>query len=197
MKVGRKEQVTIMTRWMLQGIGAMALVFAAALWQGCEVDLGGTGNGEDHSATTTAATDTPVVAAAAAEEEDEGEASTGGSSTAPSGNVAGFNPSGSRQIANRDGGGNFVYNPDNSRKSSKVVLPTSWGYSVNGAQIYASDGSHFDALTRAYPNEDDGRPRYYGSKNIGLYPQNITIAYTHEDGTRTHMIIPNPQQRYD
>lgn len=96
-----------------------------------------------------------------------------------------------------DGGGGFVSNPDNSRGTLKFILPVSYGHSVTRVTVYTASGAFFDEFYRQMPNEHGDRPRWYGTRPIGLFPANCVMKAVLQDGSCRSATIPNPQQRYD
>lgn len=109
-----------------------------------------------------------------------------------------FDPEKAVQIPNSDGPGGFVSNPDNSRDTLKIVYPSQYSGQIEEVMAFSSNVL-FDTLYRETPDEGGDRQRYYGTKNIGEYPDGLIVQATLE-GTNVPPIwfeLPNPQQRYD
>lgn len=101
-----------------------------------------------------------------------------------------------KTLKKRDGSGNFTYNPNNSRKTLKVILPSSYNGKVQNIKAY-DDGDVLDTLRQATPNEWGNRPRYYGSKSLGSYPNGLLLVISLKEGDQHCVTIDNPRQRQD
>jgi hypothetical protein len=93
-------------------------------------------------------------------------------------------------IKNKDGSGGFKWNMQSSKPTSKVMLPGSYTGDVVSSggkeRVYvcSSNGSEFDTMSRATPNEWGDRMRFYGSKSKSSYGQqtNLTLVAPLRDG---------------
>jgi hypothetical protein len=159
-------------------------MFAGA---GCEVNVGEHNSGEEPAAWTPEANQDASV-------DDEQESGGGDAEETPAPIPA---SEGCTTLEISDGGGGFVSNPDNSRGTLKFVFPASYADQVSRVTVYTSSGAHFDTMYREFPNEDDGRPRYYGTKPIEQYPDNLHCQVLMNDGSCRQFILTDPQQRYD
>lgn len=112
---------------------------------------------------------------------------------------------GGATVSISDGPGGFVNNPDNSRDTMKLVMPAQYANRITEIKVYTPDGAYFDTLYRATPDEEGDRQRYYGTRNIGEYPDNlkvkVVLADPQPDGTTKAssfvFVIPDPQERMD
>ncbi|HRZ11788.1 MAG TPA: hypothetical protein P5567_04965 [Kiritimatiellia bacterium] len=95
-----------------------------------------------------------------------------------------------------DGAGGFVSNPDNMHETLKFVFPASFRDQISRVTVFTSDGRFFDEFWREFPDEEDGRPRYYGTKPVELYPANMYLRVLMNDGSCRSLQHPNPQQRF-
>lgn len=112
---------------------------------------------------------------------------------------------GGATISISDGPGGFVNNPDNSRDTLKLVMPSQYSDRITEIRVYGPDGKWFDTLYRETPDEGGHRQRYYGTRNISDYPDNLRVRVSlsdpQPDGTtkpsRIVFVIPDPQERMD
>ena len=179
------------------GTATAFLVTAPLLICGCEFDLGDNTDEADPAAAEVAsaseATPSSVPATADAP-------ATETSPAAPDGPILEYEElagRGSVALPVNDGGGGFVSNPENSRGTLKFVWPKSYSDQISSVNTYAPGGGLFDGFYRELPNEHDGRPRYYGTRGIAEYPDNLSVRVVFVDGTVGTLTLPNPQQRYD
>ena len=104
-----------------------------------------------------------------------------------------------------DGPGGFVNNPDNSRRTLKLVFPAPYSGRIAQVRVYTENGELFDTLVRETPNEHGNRERYYGTRPIHSYPDNLHVLVTlrepQPDGTTAEtyfvFVLRDPQQRVD
>lgn len=104
-----------------------------------------------------------------------------------------------------DGPGGFVNNPDNSRRTLKIVFPAPYSGRIAQVRVYTAEGELFDTLIRETPNEHGNRERYYGTRPIHSYPDNLHVLVTlrepQPDGTTAEtyfvFVLPDPQKRVD
>lgn len=104
-----------------------------------------------------------------------------------------------------DGPGGFVNNPDNSRRTLKLVFPAPYSGRIAQVRAYTAQGELYDTLVRVTPNEHGNRERYYGTHPIAQYPDNLHVLVTlrepQPDGTMVEtyfvFVLPDPQERVD
>ncbi len=104
-----------------------------------------------------------------------------------------------------DGPGGFVNNPENSRRTLKIVFPAPYSGRIAQVRVYTAEGELYDTLIRVTPNEHGNRERYYGTRPIHSYPDHLHVLVTlrepQPDGTtaETHFVfvLPDPQARVD
>ncbi len=108
-----------------------------------------------------------------------------------------FSGTGCEQLPLTDGGGGFVSNPANLRGTLKFVFPVSYQDRISRVTLFTADGMFFDEMYRQLPNEADGRPRYYGTMHIEVYPPNLYLRVIMNDGSCRSLQHPDPQTRYD
>ncbi|MCX7818742.1 MAG: hypothetical protein N2652_05975 [Kiritimatiellae bacterium] len=104
-----------------------------------------------------------------------------------------------------DGPGGFVNNPENSRGTLKLVFPAAYSDRIEQVRVYTAEGELFDTLYRQTPDEHGNRQRYYGTRPIEDYPDNLHVLVTllepKPDGTTAEshfvFVLPDPQRRMD
>lgn len=99
------------------------------------------------------------------------------------------------QIRLTDGPGNFVYNPETSKGTGKVVLPSSYNEKVDNVSAY-KDGEKIEVLRYA-GLEVRNRRRWYFRKSPSSYSNNILVAVKMNAGDTRCVTIPDPKRRYD
>ena len=112
----------------------------------------------------------------------------------PSLHPAVFSTEGCKIITSRESG--FVNNPNSSRKSLKIILPNK--YSGTVARVVCFNDGYQEQIDRTTPNEEVNRQRYYGSKPIASYPDNLWIRWDcNENGVSKDYayLVKDPQQR--
>lgn len=95
-----------------------------------------------------------------------------------------------------DGSGGLCFNPENSRKTFKVILPGKFTDKIKKVEIFGKD-DFYEELYRAKPNEYGERSRYYGRKNIKKYPSPISVFFTLKNGDIGTFKVKNSQKRQD
>ena len=99
------------------------------------------------------------------------------------------------QIKRSDGPGGFVYNPETSKGTAKVVLPSSYNEKVDKVSAYQS-GDRLEVLRYAGFEVRDRR-RWYFSKRPSSYPDDILVVVKMKTGENRCVTIPDPEKRYD
>ncbi len=100
------------------------------------------------------------------------------------------------QIDRSDGSGGFKNNPENSRNTVKIMFPNELTGKIKQVRV-ANNGSIFDTLYRATPNEWGDRERYYGHKSLSSYPDNLLVIAELYNAETHCVMIPDPQRVYD
>ncbi len=163
--------------------GLAFLTLALFLTAGCELDLGESGGDDETEDQTTETTDTADTDATA-EDNEEADAPV-------------VDANGCTILSTSDGGSGFVSNPASSRGTLKLIFPNRYEATIGAVNAYTADGLFSDVFNRVMPNEYDDRPRYYGTKGISEYPDNLIVVAEISDGGCLTFTLPNPQQRYD
>jgi hypothetical protein len=96
-----------------------------------------------------------------------------------------------------DGPGGFVNNPENSRGTLKIIFPSRYTGMITRVVAQAEDGEFRETLERVLPNESGDRERYYGSKPIDSYPDDLIVTANLLNGSSIYYVIENPQARVD
>lgn len=98
-------------------------------------------------------------------------------------------------ISRRDGSGGFKNNPKNSKGTLKIMFPKSMTGKISNVKVYA-DGDEVDKL-RLGGYEWGNRERYYGSKKLKSYPNDLTVAAFMKTGRVICVDIPDAENVYD
>ena len=99
------------------------------------------------------------------------------------------------QIQLRDGGGGYVHNPRNSRRTIKEILPREYTFRTRAVKV-AHNGQILDSL-RLGGFEYGGRQRWYGHQSVAWYPDNLLVIVELNNGQQDCVLVPDPQRRYD
>lgn len=95
----------------------------------------------------------------------------------------------------RDGSGNFKNNPENSRGTLKIMYPKA--FTGNIATVTAhSAGQLVDSL-RLGGLEWGNRERWYGTKSLGSYPNDLLVVAGLKNGQNVCVTLPDPERVYD
>ena len=76
------------------------------------------------------------------------------------------------------------------------MLPKSYTDRVRSMTAW-KNGNKIDTLKRATPNEWGDRMRYYGTKSLGSYPNDLLIVVEKSDGENACVTLPNPRSVID
>ena len=186
------------SEWWDLFTAVLALTALAVAPAGCEFVGGGEPeegepapqpSGEETSAEETAATAASEEPAA-----DAGQEELAIQPTEVQGEL--FNDTYCETLPLNDGAGGFVSNPDNMHETLKFVFPAGFRDQISRVTVFTSDGRFLDEFWREFPDEEDGRPRYYGTKPVEMYPPNMYLRVLMNDGSCRSLQHPNPQQRF-
>ncbi|MBP9837080.1 MAG: hypothetical protein KBC84_00050 [Proteobacteria bacterium] len=101
-----------------------------------------------------------------------------------------------RFMSSRDGSGGFKNNPENSKGTMKIILPSSLTGKVSSMGVYKDDDK-FDTLNFKAGNEWGNRNRFYGTKGIRSYPKNVVVVANLRDSSSVCFNVSDPARVQD
>ncbi|MFN8390243.1 MAG: hypothetical protein U0136_08145 [Bdellovibrionota bacterium] len=97
---------------------------------------------------------------------------------------------------NRDGGGGFKWNAENSKRTSKVMPTSDLTGNIAAIRYYDSGANLFDRLSFG-GYEYGNRERWYGKKSLTSYPDDGYVVVETKSGKQVCWQIPDPQRNWD